>query len=132
EVQRATLVEQRRARRVEVLRAGVTAALALRAEDPAAHARRSAVLVPDREEHAAAELVDHADAARGGASRRGDARLDQLLGSDVSLLDERPAHAVPGVGRPAQLEGLDGLVREAAAAQVVERGLALRRRGQDL
>ena len=39
---------------------------------------------------------------------------------------------VPGVERLAELVGLDGLVGEAAAAQVVERGLAVVALGQDL
>ena len=39
---------------------------------------------------------------------------------------------VPGVGRQAELEGLQRRVREATPAQVVERRLALRRAGQDL
>ncbi len=120
------------ARGVEVLRAGVAAALPLRAEDPAAHAGGVAVLVADRPQHAAAELVDDADAARVRSRRRRDPRLHELLGLDAALLDQAAAHHVPAVRGPAQLGRLDRGVREAAAVQVVERRLAVRGRGQDL
>src|SRR5439155_15314225 len=132
EVQRAALVEERRARRVEVLRAGVAATLALAAEDATAHARRRAVLVPDREQDPATELVDDADAARRGARGRGQPHLDELVGLDAALLDELAAHRVPAVRRPAELERLDRRVAEATPAQVVERGLAERGGGQHL
>ena len=78
---------------------------------------------------AGAELV--VDAAATALPRRGEADLDELVGADVALGAERAGHLVPAARRPAELVGLDGLVGEAAAVQVVERRLAGVRAGQD-
>ena len=132
EVQRAALVEERRRRRVEVLRAvsRPPSPSAPRIRPPSPIAR--AVLVPDREEDPAAELVDDAAAAL-AIARRGQPDLDELVRLDVRRFSMScPAHRVPAVGRPAELERLDRLVGEAAALEVVERGLAEAGRGQDL
>ena len=75
QVQRPALVEQRRRRGVQVLRA-----LAL--EQPSAEPDRMAVLVADREHDTIAELVVDARAA---LARRGEADLDELLGTHVAL-----------------------------------------------
>ena len=115
EVQRPALVEERRRRGVQVLRS-----VAL--EQPAAHPDGVAVLVADREDDARAELV--VDAAAAVWRGRGEADLDELLGPHVALGAERPGHLVPAARRPAELVGLDGLVGEAAAVEVLERGLA--------
>ncbi len=68
------------------------------------------------------ELV--VDAAATALARRREADLDELLGPDVALGAERPGHLVPAARRPAELVGLDRLVGEAAAVEVVEGGLA--------
>ena len=103
------------------------AALAL-AQDPAAEADGMAVLVADREDDARAELVVDAAAA---LARAGEADLDELLRRHLALRGQRAGHLVPAAGRPAELVLRDGLVGEAAAAEVVEGGLAGLRAGQD-
>ncbi len=91
-----------------------------RRHDPPAQADRPARRVPDREDDPLAEPVVRAAARR---ARRGEAHLRELVRPDVPSGLQRPAHRVPAAGRVAELERLDRRVREAAAAQVVERGL---------
>ncbi len=71
------------------------------------------------------------DALATVGTRRGEAHLDELLGADVALRLERAGHLVPAARRPAELEGLDRGVGDAAAVDVVEGGGAGLRRGQD-
>ena len=72
QIERPTLVEQRRRGRVEVLRPGIArlaiGVLAFHPENPPTEADRRTVLVADREQHAATEPVDHADTASGRAA----------------------------------------------------------------
>ena len=131
EVQRAALVEQRGRRRVEVLGAVVDAVLAgpLLAQDPAAEAHGMAAGVADREDHALAEPVVHAAAA---LARAGQAHLEELLRRHLALRGQLADQLVPAARRPAQLVLRDGLVREAAAAEIVQRrrpGLRTRQDG---
>src|SRR5258706_72453 len=97
EVQRPALVEEGRRRGVQVFRARLPGSAvepdrgALHAQDPAAEANRRAVLVADREDDPAAELVDDADAARLRAARRGESDPLQPLVPELALLDELAA-----------------------------------------
>ena len=75
-----------------------------------------AVLVADREDDPRAELV--VDAAAAVWRGDGEADLDELLGADVALGRELCGSSGPSRRRPAELVGLDRLVREAAAVQV--------------
>ena len=125
QVQRPALVEERRGRRVEVLRAVIAAS------SPSAPRIRPprpigvAVRVADREDDPPAEPV--VGAAPALPRRVGEASPPrQLLGRDAALAGRLAAHRVPAVGRPAELELLDGRVREAAAAEIVEGRLAQR------
>ena len=51
--------------------------------------------------------------------------------ADLALAADGGVHGVPGIWRPAEAEGLDGLVGEAAIVQVVERRLARGVLGED-
>src|SRR5207253_2388321 len=84
--------------------------------------------VADREDDPLAEPVVAAATAR---SHGHEADLGQLLRPDVPLLFELAGHRVPATRRPADLEAGDGLVGEAATADVVERLLAELRARQD-
>ena len=128
EVQGAALVEQRGRRRVEVLRAGVRATLTLLAQDPAAEADGVAARVADREDHPLPEPVIDATAA---LARAREADLEELLRRHLALRGQLADQLVPASRRPAQLVLLDGLVREAAAAEIVQRGRTGLRTGQD-
>ena len=77
EVERPALVEHRRRRGVEVLRAVVPAVVHRRREDPPTESDRRAVRVADREDHPLAEAV--VDAAPPRLARLGEADLDELL-----------------------------------------------------
>src|SRR5207253_1526205 len=127
EVERPALVEERRRRGVQVFRSVVTG-VAVGDEIAAAEADRSPVCVADREDDPLAEAIVAAATAR---SHGYEADLGELLRPDVPLLFELAGHRVPATRRPADLEAGDGLVGEAATADVVERRLAELRARQD-
>ncbi len=118
EVERPALVEQRRGRGVEVLRAlGIRPSGAL--QDAAAEPRGIARGVPDREDDTCPEAVVGAVAA---LARRGEPCLDELGRGDLAAPLEGPAEGVPVGWRPAQLGPLDRLVAESAIAEVGQGG----------
>ena len=106
----------------------MVAGVAIGHEVAAAETDRSAIRVADREDDPLAEPVVSAATAR---SHRHEADLGELLRPDVPLLFELAGHRVPAARRPADLEAGDGLVGEAADAEVVERWLAELRARQD-
>ena len=127
EVERAALVEEERRRRVEVLGAPLAAIGVgpFLAEDAPAEAGGSAGGVADGEDDASPEaVVDARPAGATALAAHHEPGLEQLLLARTALRDERSREALPGVRRPAQLVGRDGLVVEAATAQVIERRLA--------
>ena len=87
-----------------------------------------AVLVADREHDTIAELVVD---ARAPLARRGEADLDELLGTHVALGAELGDERVPAARRPAELMGRDRLVGKAPSAKIVACGLTGFRAGQD-
>ena len=87
-----------------------------------------AVLVADREDDAGAELVVDTRAA---LTRRGEADLDELLGTHVALGAELGDERVPATRRPTELMGRDRLVGEATPTEIVACDLAGLRAGQD-
>src|SRR4051812_9035973 len=107
----------------------VAAILGDRGQDAAAEPDRRAVHVPDREDHPLPEAVVHP--APGGLTWLGEARLDELVGADLALRGERSGQGVPTPRRVAELVRRDRRIREAASAQVVERGLARLRARED-
>ena len=111
----AALVEEQGLGRVQVLGAGV---LALRPQDAAGHAGRTTGGIADGEDDAGAETVVDATA---GATPAGQAGCLEVRLGDLALAAERAGQGVPGVRRPAQAEGLDGLIAEAAIVQVGQR-----------
>ena len=129
QVERPALVEERRRRGVEVLRAMVLAVVGRVPEDPPAKPDRAAAGVADREDHPLAEPV--VDAAAGRLAGLGEPDLDEVVGPDLALRGERPGERVPAAGRVAQLVGRDRRVGEAPAAEVVEGRLARLRGGED-
>src|SRR5205823_60182 len=84
-------------------------------------------LVADREDDAAAELVDDATAVR----RPGQPRADQLLVAEATRA-EALGERVPRVGGVADREAIQRLLAEATLREIRARALALRRPQQHL
>jgi hypothetical protein len=104
------LVEERRVARVEVLGLPV-------AQDPAAEGDDAAAPVRDREHRPAAEEVEAVAPVVGLREQRG-LQQHRLL---EALLSEGLLELLAPVRRVAEAEGADGLVAEAAAAEILQR-----------
>ena len=100
--------------------------LATTGEDTPREARGPPLGIPDGEHDACPEPVEDAPSVRTPRELRlTRPAASRSASRELALGDEGVGERVPGVGRPAQLEGGDGRVREAArVAGTPERGLA--------